>query len=128
MLVALYTGTCDLWCASWYTDSDPEFAEHYQGKGRSAGMIPNIYAIADDKLDGYLAKLKETSDPAEKIKLSRSIMDVVSDWGVEVPCYQLNNYYVYNANTLKVESIPRDLTAYHSWLDEVINVEVGNRE
>ena len=55
-------------------------------------------------------------------------MRIVKDWAVEIPCYQLYNYYVYNAKTLKVESIPRELTAYHSWLDEIINVEVGNRE
>lgn len=128
MLVSLYIGTCDLWCASWYTGADPEFAEHYQGKDRTEGMIPNIYGISDDELDGCLEELKKTTDPAEKIRLSRRIMSIVSDWGVEVPCYQLNNYYVYNANTLKVDSIPSDLTAYHSWLDEIINVEVGNRE
>ena len=128
MLVSLYTGTCDLWFASWFTGADPDFAEHYQGKGRSVGMIPNIYAIEDDELDKCLADLRKTADPEEKLKLSTNIMRIVKDWAVEVPCYQLYNYYVYNAKTLKVESIPRELTAYHSWLDEIINVEVGNRE
>ena len=128
MLISLYTGTCDLWFASWYTGSDPDFAEHYQGKGRSVGMIPNIYGIEDEELDACLAELKKTADPSEKLKLSTDIMHIVRDWAVEVPCYQLYNYYVYNARTLKVESIPKDLTAYHSWLDEIINVEVGNRE
>ena len=128
MLVSLYTGTTDLWFASWYTGAEPDFAEHYQGKGRSVGMVPNIYGIVDDELDKCLEGLKKSTDPSEKLTLSLRIMDIVRDWAVEVPCYQLNNYYVYNAKTLKVESIPKDLTAYHSWLDEIINVEVGNRE
>ena len=128
MLVALYTGTCDLWCASWYTGIDPCFEEHYQGSGRSGDMVPNIYGIADTKLDSMLAEIRQTADPADRIALQRSLMKRVSDWAVEVPCYQLNNYYVYNANTLKEKSIPRDLTAYHSWLDEIINLEVGDRE
>ena len=128
MLVSLYTGTCDLWFASWYTGADPDFAEHYQGKDRSVGMIPNIYAIEDDHLDQCLTDLKNTTDPLDRLTLSREIMRIVNDWAVEIPCYQLYNYYVYNAKTLKVESIPKELTAYHSWLDEIINVEVGNRE
>ncbi|MBQ6294010.1 MAG: hypothetical protein IJK77_09185 [Lachnospiraceae bacterium] len=128
MLVSLYTGTSDLWFASWYTGADPEFAEHYQGKGRSDDMVPNIYGIKDDELDECLAELKKTTDPAEKTSLSLKIMNIVKEWAVEVPCYQLYNYYVYNAQTLKVESIPKELTAYHSWLDEIIHVEVGNRE
>ena len=128
MLVALYTETCDLWCASWYTGADPEFAEHYQGKDRPDGMIPNIYGIEDSELDKCLKDLDKTTDQAEKTRLSLKIMSIVRDWAVEVPCYQLNNYFVYNAKTLKVDSIPKQLTAYHSWLDEIINVEVGNRE
>ena len=128
MLIALYTGTCDMWCASWYTAADPGFAEHYQGAGRTNGMIPNIYGISDDQLDEYLKELKKADNRDDKIRLSRAIMDRVKDWAVEIPCYQMNNYYVYNANTLKVESIPKDLTAYHSWLDEIISLEVGNRE
>ncbi len=128
MLIALYTGTCDMWCASWYTAADPGFAEHYQGAGRTNGMIPNIYGISDDQLDEFLKELKKADNRDDKIRLSRAIMDRVKDWAVEIPCYQMNNYYVYNANTLKVESIPKDLTAYHSWLDEIISLEVGNRE
>ena len=128
MLVALYTGTCDLWCASWFTGVDPEFAEHYQGTGRTEGMVPNIYGISDKKIDKLLLQIQEESDPAAKLKLQRSLMELVREWAVEIPCYQLNNYYVYNANTLKVDSIPKDLTVYHSWLDEIINLEVGDRE
>ncbi len=128
MLVALYTGTCDLWCASWYTGIGPDFDEHYLDQGRTENMVPNIYGIADNVVDELLGKIKKETDPAEKIKLQRQLMARVAEWAVEVPCYQLNNYYVYNANTLKVESIPNDLTAYHSWLDEIINLEVGNRE
>ena len=128
MLVSLYTGTSDLWFASWYTGADPGFDEHYQGKDRPIGMIPNIYGIDDEELDECLIALKKAESPAEKIQLSRKIMSIVKDWAVEIPCYQLCNYYVYNAKTLKVESIPKELTAYHSWLDEIINVEVGNRE
>lgn len=128
MLVAIYTGTCDLWCASWYTGIDPEFAEHYQGSGRTDDMVPNIYGITDAEIDKLLSEIKKESDPAERIRLERSLMERVSRWAVEVPCYQLSNYYVYNANTLKLESIPKDLTAYHSWLDEIVNLEVNDRE
>ena len=79
MLVALYTGTCDLWCASWFTGVDPEFAEHYQGTGRTEGMVPNIYGISDKKIDKLLLQIQEESDPAAKLKLQRSLMELVRE-------------------------------------------------
>lgn len=128
MLVALYTGNCELWCASWTSDSDPDLMRHYLGTGRTNDMGPNLYGIAYDPLDELLYQAEKAETATERNAKYMEIFEMVRSLAIELPCYQLYNYYVFNAQTLKLITIPAELTYFHDWLDEIESIEVNYRE
>ncbi len=123
MLISIYMGSCSLWCASWNGSNGPDLENHYLGKARPSTAVPNIYGLADDRIDELLMRAR-TADPQETVWLYRQIFELVEEWAVEIPCYQLHTYYIYNAETLDPATLPEKLSPYRSWTADLNLIRV----
>ena len=122
MLVNLYMGDADLWNASWKCIGGPNFELHYSSRSSN-----NLFHINDEGLDALLASYEELSqsDQYDEAKeIAASIMDRVRMEAVELPCYTLVDYLVYNVNTIDVSTLPRGHSISWSWIDDVAFLDV----
>ena len=51
-------------------------------------------------------------------------MDIVLDWAVELPLYQRDNVSIYSTERIKVDTLPKDITTFYKWSDEIENLEL----
>ena len=75
----------------------------------------------------YLREKKELSQ-SEDYDAAREtawrIMNRVRDMAVELPCYTLVDYLVYNVKTIDVSTLPTGHSLYWSWMDDVAFLDV----
>ena len=122
MLVNLYMGDADIWSASWKCIGGPNFGLHYSSKSSN-----NLFRIYDEELDKMLADYEELADSDEYEKTQEEavkIMDRVREEAVELPCYTLVDYLVYNVKTIDVSTLPTGHSLYWSWMDDVAFLDV----
>ena len=122
MLVSLYLGDADMWCASWHCVGDPNFDLHYQSDSSS-----NLFHVRDEELDGWIAEYRELSESDDQDgarEKARQIMQRVKEWAVELPCYTLVDYLVYNVDAIDVSTLPTGHSRYWSWMDDVAFLDV----
>lgn len=122
MLANLYMGDADIWSASWKCIGGPNFDLHY-----SSTSPNNLFRIYDEKLDEMLAEYAELADSDEYEKAKKEaveIMDRVREEAVELPCYTLVDYLVYNVKTIDVSTLPTGHSLYWSWMDDVAFLDV----
>ena len=122
MLVYLYSGDADLWCATWDCVGDPNFDLHYASSSRT-----NLYHVHDEELDAMIAAFKnlyESDDQAAAKACAIQIMNRVREWAVELPCYTMLDYLVYNVKSIDVSTLPNGHSQYWTWMDDVAFLDV----
>ncbi|MBP5749895.1 MAG: ABC transporter substrate-binding protein, partial [Firmicutes bacterium] len=122
LLVALNLGETSMWCSAW-TDTDPAYYLQYHSSSRSEGGY-NFTNINDLGLDLLLDELSRRPDSEVKAQLYRACMDHILDWAVMIPCFQRQNATLFNAVTVKADSVSPDTTPYWSWLQQAASLEI----
>ncbi|MBQ4425677.1 MAG: hypothetical protein II882_08100 [Lachnospiraceae bacterium] len=123
MLVSLYLGEADIWCASWNCIGDPDFGTHYRN-GTGLVEYPNLYNITDEDLNALLDEYEEQTEPGPQREIARAIMEKIRSWAVEVPCYVLTDYTVYNASTIDRASLAEGHSLYWTWINDVTTMKL----
>ncbi|MDR1325358.1 MAG: ABC transporter substrate-binding protein [Treponema sp.] len=123
---AMNAGTTVIWVAAWSASLDPDMYQVYHssnviGKGSSS----NIYNIADLQLDRYIEAARASLDNAYRREIFRSALDVILDWGVEVPVYQRQNSHVISTTRVNINTLPKDITTYYEWFSEIEKLELN---
>ncbi len=113
------TGVAELWCAAWQASTDPDMFQLYHSEGST-----NYYGINDEELDGLIEDARMSTDQTFRKGLYKAAMEIIMDWGVEVPIYQRSDAYVISTERVDVSSLPSDMTPYLSWKSEVENIVV----
>ena len=68
-------------------------------------------------------KARETDDQAVRTALYEEAMGYVLDLAVELPVYQRQQLYAYNANVIDSSSFPEDINPYSSPLDRIWEIK-----
>ena len=113
------TGVAELWCAAWQAGTDPDMYQLYHSEGST-----NYYGINDEELDGLIEDARMSTDQTFRKGLYKAAMEIIMDWGVEVPIYQRSDAYVISTERVDASSLPSDMTPYLSWKSEVENIVV----
>ncbi len=122
MLVYLYLGEADLWCASWNCIGSPNFDLHY-----ASGSNTNLFGIKDEELDQWIKEfdsMMASDDQEAASAMAKQIMNRVNAWAVELPCYTLCDYLVYNVKTIDVSTLVGGHSLYWTWMDDVAFLDV----
>ncbi len=117
---ALESGEVMLWAGAWQTAADPDMTQRYHSaNARGRGTGSNYYAIRDDELDALITAGLQTDDREERRALYREAMELVMDWGCELPLYQRYDALLVSPRRIDTATLPADMTPYWSWCDGI---------
>ena len=138
-LTKLTTGSLAVWAAAWGTTVDPDMYQVYHKNSTATSVYSwgyreilantGSYSIEYDillDLSDTIDDARETEDREERSELYREAMGYVLDLAVELPVYQRNELYAYNANVIKTSSLPSKTNAYQSPLDRIWEIEFAD--
>ena len=113
------TGVADMWCAAWQAGTDPDMFQLYHSEGST-----NYYQIDDADLDELIEAARLSTDQTYRKGLYKAAMEIIMDWGVELPVYQRSECVMMSSERVNVDTLPQDMTPYLSWTQEVQNIEM----
>ena len=134
-LTKLSTGSLEVWAAAWGTTVDPDMYQVYHKNsnassvkawGYNAILANDSYWMEQDILDEMseiIDDARETDDQVERTALYEKAMGYVLDLAVELPVYQRQQLYAYNANIIDSESFPEDVNPYSTPLDRLWEIK-----
>ena len=134
-LTKLSTGSLAVWAAAWGTTVDPDMYQVYHKNsnassvrawGYNAILSNDSYWMEQDILDQMseiIDDARETDDQAIRTALYEKAMGYVLDLAVELPVYQRQQLYAYNANIIDENSFPKDLNPYSTPLDRLWEIK-----
>ena len=70
----------------------------------------NYYQIADADLDELIMAGRQSADNDYRKGVYKAAMEIIMDWGVELPVYQRSEACVVSTERVKVDSLPTDMT------------------
>lgn len=111
------TGVAEMWCAAWQSSSDPDMFQLYHSEGST-----NYYRINDEDLDTLIMDARQSTDQSYRKGLYKAAMEIIMDWGVEVPVYQRSECYAVSTERVDVSTLPTDMTPYWTWKSEIQNI------
>ena len=120
-LYATYqSGEADMWAAAWGATPDPDMFQLYHSQGAT-----NYYAISDAELDELIMQGRQSADQSFRKATYKAAMEIIMDYGVEVPVYQRSECYIFSTQRVNIDSLTPDMTPYWTWMSDVINLEVN---
>lgn len=114
------SGVAEGWCAAWQSTADPDMYQLYHSQGST-----NYYGINDSDLDELIVAARQSTDQTYRKGLYQAAMDIIMDWGVEIPVYQRSEAYIFSTERVNIASLPTDMTPYWSWREEVEKIEMN---
>ncbi|MCD7744649.1 MAG: ABC transporter substrate-binding protein [Lachnospiraceae bacterium] len=120
LYAAYQSDEADMWVAAWQAGTDPDMYQLYHSEGST-----NYYMIADDELDELIMAARQTTDQTFRKSLYKSAMEIIMDWGVEIPVYQRSEMFVVSTERVNTETVTTDMTPYWSWMSEVETIEMN---
>jgi len=123
---ALDAVTCQMWCAAWGATLDPDIYQIYHTDGlHETGTGSNNYEISDPDLDKAIVESRTSADTSFRKEVLKEAMDIVLDWGVEVPVYQRENCEIFSTQRINISTLPGDMTTYYSYLKTIESLELN---
>ena len=135
-LTKIATGSLEVWAAAWGSSLDPDMYQVYHKNSNAtstkawgydyllASGTPEENALLDELAD-VIDAARETYDQNRRSELYMEAMGYILDLAVELPVYQRDVLYAYNANVLNADSMPNkdELNPYSSPLDRIWEIE-----
>ena len=120
-LFASYTsGAAEGWVAAWQSTNDPDMYQLYHSQGST-----NHYKIADPDLDDLIMAARQTTDQEARKAMYKEAMDIILDWGVELPVYQRSEATIFSTERINIDTIAKDMTPYWTYKSELNNMELN---
>lgn len=119
LFASYQTGVAELWCAAWQSSSDPDMYQLYHSEGST-----NYYQVNDEDLDTLIMDARQSTEQSYRKGLYKAAMEIIMDWGVEIPVYQRSDAYTVSTERVDVSSLPTDMTPYWNWKSELYNIVV----
>ena len=129
-LTKISTGSLEVWAAAWSSALDPDMYQVYHKDSSATSTLAWGYPYLKtsgsaeeqdilDELSDVIDQARETNDQAERTALYEEAMGYVLDLAVELPVYQRDVLYAYNAKVIDPESLPSEINPYSSPLDRI---------
>ncbi len=117
---ALEANTAEMWVAAWQSTVDPDMYQVYHSSNANGqNTNSNHYQITDDQLDELIIEGRTSSDTDFRKATYKAAMEIIMDWGVELPTYQRKDCTVVSTIRINTETMPKDMTPYWGWDAEI---------
>lgn len=114
------SGVAELWAAAWGSTPDPDMYQLYHSKGST-----NYYQINDPELDELIIEGRHSPDQTIRKGIYKGAMEIIMDWGVEVPIYQRSECFLISTERVNVSTLTPDMTPYWGWMSEIHTLEMN---
>ena len=122
---ALEGNTAMMWAAAWQATVDPDMTQVYHSdNAHGNGTNSNHYSIDDEELDSLIKEGRGSADTEYRKSIYKNAMEIIMDWGVELPLYQRKDCTVASAERVVIDSLPHDMTPYWGWYAEINTLEL----
>ncbi len=119
-LFATYqSNQAEMWCAAWQSTADPDMYQLYHSAGST-----NYYMIDDPDLDELIEAGRQSLDTESRKTIYKEAMDIILDWGVELPVYQRSECTIFSTERVNIDTVVKDQTPYWGWKDEIEKIEL----
>ena len=115
-----------MWVAAWQATPDPDMYQVYHSnnvKG-AGGTESNNYHITDSELDELIMEGRQSADQTFRKAVYKSALDIILDWGVEVPVYQRQNCVLFSSERINLDTLTPDITTYWDWMKDIEQLEM----
>lgn len=122
----LDANTHEMWTAAWGSTIDPDMYQVYfskNGKGLG-GTDSNSYNIADPELDELILAARTSADQEFRKATYKQCLDIILDWGVEIPTYQRQNLVIFSPERVNMDTVTPDITTYWGWMNDLELLEM----
>ena len=122
---ALESNTAQMWVAAWQSTADPDMYQVYHSRNaHGKNTNSNHYQIDDANLDELIIAARKSSDTDFRKATYKSAMEIILDWGCELPMYQRKNCYTTSSVRVNNDTMPKDMTPYWVWYAEINTLAV----
>ena len=108
------SGVAEGWVAAWQSTNDPDMYQLYDSNGST-----NYYEINDADLDELIEAARQTTDQDARKAMYKEAMEIILDWGVELPVYQRSEATIFSSERVDTATIPNDMTPYWTYQCEI---------
>lgn len=108
------SGVAEGWVAAWQSTNDPDMYQMYDSNGST-----NYYKINDSDLDELIETARQTTDQDARKAMYKEAMEIILDWGVELPVYQRSEATIFSSERVDTTTIPNDMTPYWTYQSEI---------
>ena len=117
---ALESNTAMMWAAAWQATVDPDMTQVYSSaNAHGNGTNSNHYSVDDADLDALIVAGRTSADTEERKSIYKEAMEIIMDWGCELPLYQRKNCTTFSTERIDINTIPQDMTPYWVWYAEI---------
>ena len=114
------SGAAEGWVAAWQSTNDPDMYQLYHSKGST-----NYYNIDDPDLDELIVAARQTTDQEARKAMYKEAMEIILDWGVELPVYQRSEATIFSTERVNIATIAKDMTPYWTYMSELNTMELN---
>ena len=114
------SGAAEGWVAAWQSTNDPDMYQLYHSKGST-----NYYNIDDSDLDELIMAARQTTDQEARKAMYKEAMEIILDWGVELPVYQRSEATIFSTERVNIATIAKDMTPYWTYMSELNTMELN---
>ena len=114
------SGAAEGWVAAWQSTNDPDMFQLYHSQGAT-----NYYNIDDADLDELIMAARQTTDQEARKAMYKEAMEIILDWGVELPVYQRSEATIFSTERVNIATIAKDMTPYWTYMSELNTMELN---
>lgn len=125
---ALDAATQDFWTAAWGASVDPDMYQIYYSQnivGIEGSSESNHYHIQDETLDKKILDARKSADHAYRKAIYKECLDIIMDWGVEIPTYQRQNAIIFSTERVNMSTVTPDITTFWGWMNDIELLEMN---
>jgi peptide/nickel transport system substrate-binding protein len=123
---ALTANTAEIWAAAWGAAVDPDMYQVYHSDNAyGKGTNSNHYAITSEDLDTLIVEARESADQSYRKATYKECLEIILDWGVEVPTYQRQNAVVFSTERVNMDTVTPDITTFWGWMNDLELLEMN---
>ena len=135
-LIKLSSGSLSVWAAAWGSTIDPDMYQVYHKNSTATSVLSWGYREILSNTTAYkyeydiinaMSKLidqaREITDETQRAALYKEAMSYVLDLAVELPVYQRQVLYAYNAKVIDESTLPSEINSYTSPLSKIWEVD-----
>ena len=120
LFASYQSGAAEGWVAAWQSTNDPDMYQLYHSNGST-----NYYSIDDADLDELIMAARQTTDQEARKAMYKEAMEIILDWGVELPVYQRSEATIFSTERVNIDTIAKDQTPYWTYKSELNNTELN---